>query len=225
MSNYVIDKKGVHFLDGYFHAKPKPMPEADPASLTAIGPWFAKDRRHVYFLFNIVEGADPASFVHLGGYNDHWAIDSASAWHFQPTKAARNYRAIASDNPASFRILAGTRFSEYAGDSVNIYRAGKNIVGADAASFEILAQIDPENIESKPPSFHFARDARRVYFDGRPIKGADPSGFRVVHEAGLGHREYGISGAQIYCQDRKTGRVTTPPPAEVPDSVRRFLDG
>ena len=91
MSNYRIEGGRVAYFDDYYFRKPLPMPQADAASFEPVDRWFARDRNHVYFLYNIVEGAMPASFTVLGGYNDFWAKDAGQAWYFCPSKAAKQF--------------------------------------------------------------------------------------------------------------------------------------
>ncbi len=109
------------------------MPDADADSFEELAMTGSRDGRHVYFLHNIVAEADPASFTYLGGYNDQWAKDRTQAYHFVPTKAARQYRVLSSASLDRFAILPACPFSEYAGDSERVYYRGKLIRGAHAA--------------------------------------------------------------------------------------------
>jgi len=221
MKKYTVDKDRVFYFDDYFFSKPLPMPLADAASFEEIGPWFAKDHRHVYFLHNVVEGADPASFTYLGGYNDQWAKDRARAYHFQPTKAARQYRIFESDSLDRFCILPNARFCEYAGDTECIYHRGKKIRGADAPSFEVMITDDLGT--SGQPSIHFARDVGRIYFDGQPIKDAVRDTFAVIRQSGIGHQEYGVDVRSAYCQSQKTGKLAALPHSDLPAVVREYV--
>lgn len=198
MSKYVIEGNRVFYCHDYFFKKPVLMPEADHSSFEVIDSWFAKDDRHVYFLYRVVDGADPARFIYLGGTAiDYWAKDRARAYHFTPTKAARQFRPLASESLGRFAILPNCRFSEYAGDAERIYRRGRLIRGAHAPSFHVMVEEEWGKSEQLP-SCHFARDASRIYFNGQPIKEADHASFKVVREPGIGHEEFGVDIANAY---------------------------
>jgi DKNYY family len=219
---YVIDGDRVSYFDDYYFAKPQPMPEADAASFEAIGDWFAKDRRHVYFLYRVVEGADPQSFVYLGGYNAQWAKDRARAYYFSPSKAAGNMWAIDSAGVDAFELLPHGKFAEYARDREFVYYLGKRVRGADATTFAIL----PSDRMGEVPgaySYHFAKDDTRVYFDARPIKDADYGSFKVVHAPGTGNAEYGVDALAAYCQSPHTGKVVRISHDALPADVRAHL--
>ena len=123
--NYVIEANAVAYLDHYFFQTPKVMRDADAATFTVIAQWFAIDCRHVYFLYNVVVGADPASFVYLGGHNCQWAKDKTAAYYFWPSKAANQWKVLASKRLDAFHILPGCRFSEYARDDENVFYKGR----------------------------------------------------------------------------------------------------
>jgi hypothetical protein len=220
---YTIEGDRVSYLDNYYFNKPCPMPQADAASFETIGDWFAKDRQNVYFLYRIVEGADPGTFVHLGGYNSQWAKDRSSAYYFSPSKAASNQWPIASASLDAFEILPHGSFAEYARDLETVYRLGKRIRGADAATFAIL----PSDRMGEAPdaySYHFAKDKHRIYFDGKPIAGAQYDSFEVVHAPGLGNDEYGIDAAMAYRQNPRDGKVIRIAHDALPPALRAHLD-
>jgi DKNYY family len=225
VKNYVISTGKVYFFDDYFFSKKLLMPDADPASFEALGDWFARDRRHVYFLHNIVAEADPGSFVCLGGYNDHWAKDRIQAYHFVPTKAARQYRALQSNSLDRFAILAGCPFCEYAGDDERVYYRGKLIRGAHAPSFRAMI-ADRMGEVAGASSYHFTRDHARIYFDGQALTAADYNSFTVIHEPGLGHLEYGVDANGAYHKSRRTGKLAALAHADLPEPVRaHFFKG
>jgi hypothetical protein len=220
--NYVIDGDRVGYLDGYYFNKLQPMPQADAASFQAIGDWFAKDRRYVYFLYRVVEGADPHSFVYLGGYNAQWAKDKMSAYYFSPSKAAGNQWAIASASLDAFEIVPHCPFSEYARDREAVYYLGKRVRSADAATFAILPS-DRMGEVADAYSYHFAKDDKRVYFDARPIKDADYASFRVVHAPGVGNVEYGVDSGSAYHRSSQNGKVARISHDLLPVGVREYL--
>jgi hypothetical protein len=220
---YVIDGSRVSYLDDYYFNKPQPMPEADAASFQSVGDWFAKDRRHVFFLYRVVEGADPDSFAVLGGYNSHWAKDKARAYYFSPSKAAGNMWPIESESLDSFEILPNGKFAEYARDREAIYYFGKRVRGADAATFAILPS-DRMGEVADAYSYHFAKDAKRIYFDGKPLKDADYASFKVVHAPGTGNREYGVDVAAAYYKSPHTGKPARISHDDLPPPIREHLE-
>jgi hypothetical protein len=83
---YVIKDENVAYLDDYVFKEPKSIPEAHAATFEQIDNWFARDKDRVYFLHNVVEGADLGTFTVLGGYSiTYWAKDRARAYHFEPS--------------------------------------------------------------------------------------------------------------------------------------------
>ena len=73
------------------------MPEAHAATFEQIHRWFARDKDRVYFLHNVVEGADPGTFTVLGWVFQQPGRKTVLApHHFEPSKAARNIRRIES---------------------------------------------------------------------------------------------------------------------------------
>ena len=127
MSNYLIEGGRVAYFDDYYFRKPLPMPQADAASFEPVDRWFARDRNHVYFLYNIVEEAAPASFAVLGGYNDFWAKDAGQAWYFCPKVRPRSSsgRWPAWTSPASPWSSARPFVKYAAGDGQVIWYRGK----------------------------------------------------------------------------------------------------
>lgn len=217
--NYVIDRERVAFFDNYFYRKPQPIAGADASTFRVLAQWFGADREHVYFLHNIVTGADPASFVYLGGYNWQWAKDQAHVYCFWPSKAATRWRVLESQRVAHFQILPGCRFAEYAGDGELVFYAGKLIHGCEAPSFQIMPveQIEDKTIR---PSIHFARDRSRIYFDGKPLKQANPNTFRVISSALANNAEYGIDGVNAFFKDWARGKLVIISQTALPASLQ-----
>lgn len=217
MKQYVIKDGTVAYLDDYFFQKPKQIPQADAATFEQIERWFARDKDRVYFLHNVVEGADAGTFTVLGGYNDFWAKDRIRAYHFVPSKAARNIRLLASKSLDRFAILPSGRFAKYAGDAECVYRCGRLIRGADAATFRVMKNACKGEDEGAK-SFSFARDRARVYYDGKPLADVSLDDFAAIRLPGLGHNEYGTDGVSgFYGHVGKLVRVSF---AELPEAVR-----
>jgi hypothetical protein len=221
---YVIKDENVAYLDGYYFEKPKPIPEANSATFEQISDWFGRDKEHVYFLYNIVESADPATFTVLGGYNDYWAKDRTRAYHFAPSKAARNIRLLESKSLDRFAILPGGRFDEYAGDAERVYRCGRLIRGADASTFRVMENACKGEDEGAP-SFSFARDRARVYYEGKPLADVSLENFAAIRLPGIGHNEYGVDGVSGFYESFSTGKMVRIAFAELPEAVRTaYLD-
>jgi hypothetical protein len=123
--DYIIQGDSVAYVDNYFFSKPQPIPEADPATFEVITKWFARDHHHVYFLYRVVDVADPGSFIVLGGYSCRWAKDRSFAYYFWPSKAAKQWRALKSESLGSFQILPDGPCSEYARDNETLFYKGK----------------------------------------------------------------------------------------------------
>jgi hypothetical protein len=222
--DYIIKTDSVAYLDNYFFSKPQPIPKADPGTFEVLAKWFARDHRQIYFLYRAVTGADPESFVYLGGYDCQWAKDESFAYYFWPTKAARQWRALKSKSLGSFQVLPGCQFSEYARDDEAVFYKGKKIRGADPQSFQIMTARQIED-GSASPSHHFARDERRIYFDGKPVKGVDGESFQVIHTDQASHREYGSDGARAIFYDwARTKRVVVPC-ERLPTSLQEVFRG
>jgi hypothetical protein len=219
---YVIASDHVSFLDHYFFEKPKLIPEADPATFKPIGEWFGADCQHVYFLYNVVSGADPESFIYLGGYNCQWARDRRCGYFFWPTRAARRWNVLESQSPASFRIVPDCGFCEYAQDNQNVFFLGKKIRAAGADSFHIMTM---EKIEdgSTLPSHLFSEDAAHVYFEGRAIKDVDHKLFKVLRAQATSHTEYGTDGSMAVFKDHARTKMVTLPHANLPLSIRDYF--
>ena len=221
---YVIKDDNVAYLDGIFFHKSKPIPEADAATFEPIGHWFARDKHRVYFLHNVVEGADPTTFAVLGGYSDFWAKDRIRAYHFWPSKAARNIRSLESKSLDRFAILPGARFAEYAGDATRVYRRGRLIRGADASTFRVMKNACNGDDEGAA-SFSFARDKARVYYEGKPLADVSLEDFAAIRLPGIGHNEYGTDGVSGFYESYRAGKMVRVSFAELPEGVRAaYLD-
>lgn len=222
--NYVIDGDRVSYLDNYYYHEPQLMAGAHGSSFREVAQWLGADDERVYFMHKPVDSADRASFVYLGGYHWHWAKDKAFAYAFQPTKAAGQWKVLKSRRLDAFAILPGS-FSAYAGDGEKIFRNGREIRGADAASFHLVAVEDVEG-ERKVLSSHFARDRSRVYFEGKPIlKIPADASFRVVSSANFNNTEFGTDGTNAFFKDWARVRMVTVPYETLPALIRDFLVG
>jgi hypothetical protein len=166
---------------------PKPIPEAHAATFEQIDRWFARDR--IASIFSITLSREPTlgrSLCWVGIPSPYWAKDCARAYHFGPSKAARNIRSIESKSLDRFSILEGGRFDEYAGDAERVYRHGRLIRGDDAVTFQVMKNAC-KGEDAGEPSFDFARDKARIYHQGRPITDVSLETFAAIRLPGIGH--------------------------------------
>jgi len=168
-----------------------PMPAVDAASFhQIIGDYgeYGADIHHVYHESNLIEGADPASFVDING--ECWKDKSKVYWEGCPIQGAdprtfvvlkdgwfkdarRAYNGAFSSmqvrDPSSFESING----DWARDSKAYYFGGYyanaeagEVVGADYSTFHILKGA-------------FARDRKNIYWGSMAIKNADLGSFEV----------------------------------------------
>ncbi len=148
-------------------------------------PFYAKDKDHVYFQAEIVDGADPATFSF---FDKNYTKDKSHI--FYETKAI-------SDRIETFHRINLNEGGEYATDGENyyyngitikgrgieilprnnsyaridnnIFHGGKLVLGADAKSFSVISS-----------GLKIARDKNHVFFDDKYIVGADPKTFELI---------------------------------------------
>ena len=125
---------------------------ADPASFEAISALYGKDANQVYYQGKMIPGADPEQFALL---NIQWGRDGTDVY--------RQDIPIQACDPASFRFLK----NGWQRDDQCVYREGRKIEGGDVASFKVINDW-------------YAKDKNHVY-DSFPriIEGADPATFRL----------------------------------------------
>jgi hypothetical protein len=132
-----------------------PFPVKDAASFEVLDHGFARDRQQGYHLRTALPGSDGASFQVLDRQH---ARDARSFFHAHldlgqsPPRVVS--RRIAQADAASFQALDG---SGYARDARRVYWQGRDIPGADPASFGLL----PAGTEEAD-----AADARHRYQRG-----------------------------------------------------------
>lgn len=150
---YARDTARIYFQGEPFEVK-------DAASFEILYSSFARDRTTGYYQLKPVPDSDGPSFE---GLNDNYARDRSHVWYSRVETdggahpgEARN-TLLADAHPASFTVLDHW----YAKDRAHVYYRGKEIPGADAATFAMLPA--PENgVE--------ARDANAGYAEGKRVK-------------------------------------------------------
>jgi hypothetical protein len=167
------------------------MPAVDVASFHQIkGDYgeYGADIHHVYYNSNLIEGADPASFVNING--ECWKDKSTVYWQGSPIKGAdpRTFVVLKDEwfkdakrayyegsslmqvrDPASFEAIN----DNWARDSKAYYFGGSyantetgEVVGADYSTFLILTGP-------------YARDRRHIFWGNMPIMNADLQSFKI----------------------------------------------
>jgi hypothetical protein len=125
---------------------------ADPASFEAISGLYGKDVHRVYYRGREIPGADPEQFELL---NIQWGRDGKDVY--------RQDIPIRACDPASFKFLKDS----WQRDDQCVYREGRKVEGADTRSFKVL-------------NFWYAKDKNNVYDSfPRVIPGADPASFKL----------------------------------------------
>lgn len=177
--DFVRDAQNVYFGSNVFSDD-----AAHFAQVGGDGSDFYKDSHRCWHFINEIQGADPATFRHLGA--DYAADARHLYFHMNPMEGA---------DSRSFQILT----EKYSKDARRVYLESQPIEGADPASFRILdayhtldakrcyysSQVIPD---ADPATFQlvdsgYAKDAQRVFLLGKVIEGADPGTFRVQNNA------------------------------------------
>ena len=200
-SGYTVGSGVTYFLKDDFAKPPKqvakPLPKADPVSFEVLrlplyerGPCggrrveFGRDKNHVYYRWQIVQGADPQTYAFI---DDHYARDKSAVYAGARRLTTRvgsfkTLGAYATDGKTHFYqdvVIAGTGFRLLGGDAESargyaatdshVYHNGQIIGRADARTFELFK-----------PEVGITRDKRFVYFNDEVIPGADPKSFEQV---------------------------------------------
>ncbi len=150
----------------------------DPSTYKRLNETYAIDINHVYYEFEVLEGADPATFVApKDDDNDHLAHDNHDYYIGKtPLHVA---------DMSSFRYMG----SNWAIDSINIY---------------YIANVgEPEKYKIPVGDYHtfrvlnifYAADDKNVYYENMPVKDADPSSFAVLE----GEYHYAKDKNRVYC--------------------------
>ncbi len=154
MADWPIFKDKNHVYDFDFN----PVQGADLDTYVVLGQGYAKDKNHVYFMGQPLEGADPESFMIVARDNEH------VYWGSQEMPGL---------NLSSFQQIS----SRYYRDDDSVYHM---------FYYECYYSCPPMKIEgADPDSFeemdsYFARDKSRVYLLGKPVDGVDRGSFEIV---------------------------------------------
>ena len=165
--------------------------DADPATLSVLDAgyytYYFKDRRSVYYMYNRLEGADPATFVNLdGGYSR----DARHVYYYaQQLKGA---------DAATFEHLDELGDYGYAKDKGQVYHNGAVLPRYHAPSFEMI-KVFYTNDGGYPDTgkyYLYAKDRNGVYANGERIPHADPESFVMVYTM------YKFDTLNLYAKDK-----------------------
>lgn len=170
---------GDSIFGGEIACNVKPLSGVDVETFKVLpGSKYAKDKNHVYFplVINCVD------------------YDECGVCYFAET-------IIQLANPLTFKILG----KDYSTDGTFAYFRGRQIYGANGATFDII---------EGPDNFYFAKDNENVFRYGEIFKGADPQTFYFdkndIRDESNGVKKYIIGD--------KNGKWEYSPP----DSVKRI---
>ena len=200
-SGYAVDSAVTYFVkdnENPGKSMEKRVAGADPGSFELLrlplferGPCagrrveFARDKRHVYYRWQIIKGADPQTYAFI---DDAYARDKSAIFSGAKRLTTRidsfkTMGAYATDGTqhfyrdvvfagASFRLLGGEAESArgYAVTTSRVYHNGQVVTHADASSFELFK-----------PEVGITRDKRFVFFNDVAVPGADPTSFQQVN--------------------------------------------
>jgi hypothetical protein len=227
-SGYTVGSSGVAYFLKDATAKPpkqveNPLPKADAGSFEVLrlplferGPCggrrveFARDKSHVYYRWQIVQGADPQTYAFI---DDHYARDKSAVFSGARRLTTRvdSFKTLgvyATDGKAHFYqdvVIPGAGFRLLGGDA----EAARGYAATDSRVYhngQIIGRADARTFELFKPEVGITRDKRFVYFNDEVIAGADPktfeqvSGYTFRDKSGVyieGKRIYGAQAASI----------------------------
>ncbi len=144
-NTYAKDAHAVYFFK---HSTTSPdvvtqiIVDADPASFTArVWAPFGVDKQHVFFLSQLISGADPITFFHV----DPQELSSPYFFHYYYRDAHSVYVLtltgeglvkLIGANPATFLLVGENGIAK---DDAHVYVAGREMSGIDAKSFSFFS--------------------------------------------------------------------------------------
>lgn len=163
-SQYTIDKKKNQVTRNTWNAghgsQQKIIDGADAGTFKMIkmhkSKKFAKDKYHVYFEGESIEGADPNTFIEFG---EHYR-DAKSVYMYVDGRV----KPLKNSNPEKFKILD----SAYSRDDKQIFIYEKGFIPRDLESFEPLNDR------------LWARDKLAYYNGVNEVQGADRETFKIL---------------------------------------------
>ena len=176
---YTFDVNHVYYR---YNNSYKILEGADPSTFKALSVDYAADMHHVWFHCNMIEGADPATFVLPDG--DILSLGFALAHDAHDYYMGDLPLHVA--NMGSFRLID----SHWALDSLQVYYLGivgntynRAVSAGDYRTFKVLNEF-------------YAVDSKCVYYKNNIVEGADPASFAVLK----GEDDYGEDKHHVYYQ-------------------------
>jgi hypothetical protein len=131
----------------------------DAATVEPIegGPVY-KDKNSVFYQYDAIAGADPASFKHIG--SGYYADRKRVYWCTDPIPDA---------DPANFEVMGDSFIAK---DSSRIYRSGVPLPGYDVASFELILHNEA--------GFQIFSDKSGIHLDNMTFPRSKPGKAEVI---------------------------------------------
>ena len=193
---YTRDLEGFWGLDDlyavdsdYVYGRGVKRENSDPNTIQELGHGYWGDKNNIYYDGKILEGADPETFLVIGGnmyatdkYNLFW---NGQLWnHFKDRITAREIKEFIKQNKHLkgywWKLKDLGRLREYGASfdgqegyfiqDNNVFWEGSLLKHADYKTFEILNHF-------------YAKDARYVYYTDRRLMKADVKSFKVIEDA------------------------------------------
>lgn len=182
-NNFKVLKEGIYAKDDLsVYRSCEKLTGVESDSFRSLGVNYYLDKKHVYFVDQIVQSADSESFKVI---DDIYGVDKNGIYY--------GAIKILDADPITFKPLG----DYYSRDKTFVYFQGKVIgSGVDRASFEVLVNSfarDKNNVyyfgkkmpEIDRSSFEvldieYGRDKNNVYYNGMKIEKADPVSFTVL---------------------------------------------
>lgn len=159
--SYALDVNHVYYRFNYTY---KILEGADPSTFKVLSDDYAADMHHVWFNGNMIEGAEPATFV--APHGDISAIADAIAHDAHDYYRGDQPFHVA--NMGSFRRID----SNWALDSLQVYYSGLDHIKIRAVSVSDYRTF-------KALNEYYAVDSKCVYYKNYIVKGANPKTFKV----------------------------------------------
>ncbi|MCU0749955.1 MAG: DKNYY domain-containing protein, partial [Akkermansiaceae bacterium] len=148
------DHKRVWYRDEIQHG-------VDAATIERIegGPVTAyKDKNSVFYQYDAIAGADPASFKHIGA--GYYADNKRVYWGPTPVPGA---------DPSDFTVMGDSFIAK---DSSRIYRSGEPLPGYDVASFELILHNEA--------GFQIFSDKNGIHIDTMTFPRSKPGKIEII---------------------------------------------
>ncbi len=184
--NYARDKNKIYFWG-------QALKDVDISSFQVLKSGYSKDKNHVYLSGEIAPGVDQKSFQIL---NEMYSKDKTSIYYLGSNPDDNK---IKETDPESFAVFPSDteeKNLDFAKDKKHVYWAGRIILGADPATFQLFGgfygkdhsaiyKLNEVMTKADYSSFKFvgdvyAKDKNTVYKNGEEISGVDPATFLPI---------------------------------------------